>query len=157
MPRIGTHSFKGRNLLCPPLPGKAIKLFVSTSSKTLSLRFDPALVHRRRVCSIMTRNFSLTLRDVVDSVAKTPADQQKSLDSLAKVVSDNKIWAQLLQSCLTLCDRMHDSPPGSSVYGIPQARILEWVAISFSIGSSWPAPPALQADSLPIELLGKPW
>ena len=125
MPRIGTHSFKGRNLLCPPLPGKAIKLFVSTSSKTLSLRFDPALVHRCRVCSIMTRNFSLTLRDVVDSVAKTPADQQKSLDSLAKVVSDNKIWAQLLQSCLTFCDRMHDSPPGSSVYGIPQARILE--------------------------------
>ena len=30
------------------------------------------------------------------------------------------------------------SPPGSSVYGILQARILEWVAISFSKGSSWP-------------------
>ena len=32
----------------------------------------------------------------------------------------------------TLCDRMDRSPPGSSVHGIPQARILEWVAISFS-------------------------
>ena len=43
-----------------------------------------------------------------------------------------------LQSCLTLCDSMDCSPPGSSVHGIFQARILEWVAISFSRGSSWP-------------------
>ena len=35
------------------------------------------------------------------------------------------------QSCLTLCDAMDCSPPGSSVHGIPQARILEWVAISY--------------------------
>ena len=40
------------------------------------------------------------------------------------------------QSCLTLCDPMDCSPPGSSVPGILQARILEWVAISFSRGSS---------------------
>ena len=36
------------------------------------------------------------------------------------------------QSCLTLCDPMDSSPPGSSVHGISQARILEWVAISSS-------------------------
>ena len=36
------------------------------------------------------------------------------------------------QSCLTLCNSMDHSPPGSSVHGILQARILEWVAISFS-------------------------
>ena len=42
------------------------------------------------------------------------------------------------QSCLTLWDPMDSSPPGSSVYGIFQARILEWVAISFSKGSFWP-------------------
>ena len=42
------------------------------------------------------------------------------------------------QSCLTLCDRMDCSPPGSSVHGILQARILEWAAISFSRGSSQP-------------------
>ena len=35
--------------------------------------------------------------------------------------------AKLLQSCLTLCDPMDRSPPGSSVQGILQARILEWV------------------------------
>ena len=42
------------------------------------------------------------------------------------------------QSCPTFCDPMDCSPPGSSVYGIFQARILEWAAISFSRGSSWP-------------------
>ena len=40
------------------------------------------------------------------------------------------------QLCLTLCDPMDCSPPGSSDYGILQARILEWVAIPFSRGSS---------------------
>ena len=42
------------------------------------------------------------------------------------------------QSCLTLYNPMGFSPPGSSVHGILQARILEWVAISFSRGSSQP-------------------
>ena len=42
------------------------------------------------------------------------------------------------QLCLTLCDPMDDSLPGSSVHGIFQARILEWVVISFSRGSSQP-------------------
>ena len=40
--------------------------------------------------------------------------------------------AKSLQSCLTLCDPIDGSAPGSSVPGILQARILEWVAISFS-------------------------
>ena len=42
------------------------------------------------------------------------------------------------QSCLTLCDPMDCSSPGSSIHGILQARILEWVAIPFSRGSSRP-------------------
>ena len=42
------------------------------------------------------------------------------------------------QLCPTLCDPMDCSPPGSSVHGIVQARILEWVAISYSRGSSQP-------------------
>ena len=40
--------------------------------------------------------------------------------------------AELLQSCLTLCDPVDGSPPGSPVPGVLQARTLEWVAISFS-------------------------
>ena len=50
-----------------------------------------------------------------------------------------KTQQQLItQSCLTLCNPMHCSPPGSSVHGILQARILEWVAMPSSRGSSWP-------------------
>ena len=44
--------------------------------------------------------------------------------------------AQSLQSCPTLCNPMDHCQPGSSVHGILQARILEWVAMSFSRGSS---------------------
>ena len=46
--------------------------------------------------------------------------------------------AKLLQSCPTLWDPIDGSPPGSPVPGILQARTLEWVAISFSRGSSQP-------------------
>ena len=46
--------------------------------------------------------------------------------------------AKSLQSCVTLCDPIDGSPPGSLVPGILQARILEWVAISFSRRSSQP-------------------
>ena len=45
---------------------------------------------------------------------------------------------QSLQSCPTLCDPRDCGPPGSSVHGILQARILEWVAMPSSRGSSWP-------------------
>ena len=46
------------------------------------------------------------------------------------------VRAKSIQSCPTLSDPMDYSMPGSSVRGILQARILEWVAISFSRGSS---------------------
>ena len=45
------------------------------------------------------------------------------------------------QSCLTLCDSMDCNPPGSSIHGVLQVRILEWVAIPISRGSSWPRDP----------------
>ena len=47
-------------------------------------------------------------------------------------------WSEVAQSCPTLCDPMDCSLPGSSVHGIFQARVLEWIAISFSSGSSRP-------------------
>ena len=59
------------------------------------------------------------------------------------------------QLCLTLCDFMD-----YAVHGIPRVKILEWVAIPFSRGSSQPRikpkSPALQVDSLPAEPPGKP-
>ena len=49
---------------------------------------------------------------------------------------DHLSLACIYQLCPTLCNPMDCSPPGSSVHGISQARILEWVSISFSRGSS---------------------
>ena len=73
-------------------------------------------------------------------------------------VFDLCVWVS--QLCLTLCNLMDCSLPGLSVHGFLQARILEWVAISFSKGSSnpgiEPGSPELKADSLPSELPGKP-
>ena len=48
------------------------------------------------------------------------------------------VHAKLLQLCPTLCEPMHSNPPGSSVYGIHQARILEWIAMPSSRGSCNP-------------------
>ena len=45
---------------------------------------------------------------------------------------------EVTQSCLTLCDPVNCSLPSSSIHGIFQARVLEWVAISFTRVSSWP-------------------
>ena len=49
-----------------------------------------------------------------------------------------KKWSEVAQSCPTLCNPMDCSLQGCSVHGIFQARVLEWVVISFSRGSSWP-------------------
>ena len=65
----------------------------------------------------------------------------------------------IAKSCLTLCDPMDSSLPGSSVHGIFQARMLDWV-VSFSGDLPHPGikprSPALQAVSLPTEPPGKP-
>ena len=61
-----------------------------------------------------------------------------SLVLLAHYWSEEVKWSEVTQLCLTLCDPVDCSLPGSSIHGILQARILEWVAISFSRGSSRP-------------------
>ena len=52
--------------------------------------------------------------------------------------SIEKVTVLVAQSCPTLCNPTDYSPPGSSVYGILQARILEWAAMPFSRGCYWP-------------------
>ena len=62
--------------------------------------------------------------------------------------------AKSLQSCLTLCDPIDGSPPGSPVPGILQPRTLEWVAISFSSAWKW----KVKVKSLiHVRLLATPW
>ena len=62
--------------------------------------------------------------------------------------------AKSLQSCPTLCDPRDGSPPGSPSPGIPQAKTLEWVAISFSNAWKW----KVKVKSLScVRLLATPW
>ena len=73
------------------------------------------------------------------------------------------ICANWLQLYPTLCDPVDCSPPGSSVHGILQGRILEWVALPFSRGSSQPRDrtcifcgSSTEGGFFTTELLGKP-
>ena len=60
----------------------------------------------------------------------------RSLNSHVVWKVKKKVTVLVTQSCLTLCNPVDYSPPGSSVHGILQERILEWVSILFSRGSS---------------------
>ena len=82
------------------------------------------------------------------------------LNALGRVLHVHAcMHAKLLQSCAALCNTMACSPPGSSAHRILQARILEWVAISFSrdLPNSGMEPGSLasQVDSLLSEPPGK--
>ena len=68
------------------------------------------------------------LRSIVNKMIKIKG-KEKILKAAAA--------AKLLQSCLTLCNLIDGSPPGSTIPGILQARTLEWVAISFSNAWKW--------------------
>ena len=83
-----------------------------------------------------------TVRDFILGGSKVTADGdcsheikrhlllgRKAMTNLAAAAT---VAAKSLQSCLTLCDAIDSSPPGSPIPGILQARTLEWVAISFS-------------------------
>ena len=58
--------------------------------------------------------------------------------TLLETTRCSSTWVKVIQSFLTLCDPMNCSPSCSSVHGILQARIVEWVAMPSSRGSCWP-------------------
>ena len=74
----------------------------------------------------------------------SPLSPALQADSLLTELSEkhsidcSESGSEVAQSCLTLCDPVDHSPPGSSVHGILQARILEWLVISYFRGSSQP-------------------
>jgi len=83
--------------------------------------------------------------------------QCDNADSLMpnRLSGDALCWAQSTQLCLTLCDLMDCSPPGSSVHGVSQAIILEWVAIFSGMEPLSPASPALADGFFTTEPPGK--
>ena len=86
------------------------------------------------VCGVRCRDGASFFHvDTLHHLLKQPSFPH-SADTLIK----HCMCAQLLSCVQLFCDLMDWSPPGSSVHGIFQARILEWVAIPFSRGSSQP-------------------
>ena len=85
-----------------------------------------------------------TVADFISVGSKITADGDCSHEIKRRLLLERKVMtilvssSEVTQSCPTLCDPMDCSLPGSSVHGIFQARVLEWVAISFSRGSSQP-------------------
>ena len=80
-----------------------------------------------------------------------------SIHSLVPLLLLNfHVHTKSLHSCLTLCDLMNHSPPGPSIHGILQTRILEWVAVPSSRVSSWSrVQTCIQAGSSPLAPRGK--
>ena len=88
--------------------------------------------------NIHISNVSSILTDIWD-VAVSETDKNSWLHGAWGLICVCKMQyaSKSLQSCLTLCDPIDGSPPGSPVPGILQARTLEWVAISFSNAWKW--------------------
>ena len=95
-------------------------------------RATKAACHNYWLCSrAWSRNSAYALQLLKPQHPRAPAPQQEKPSQVLSLC----VCTQLLL-CLTLCDPMDCSPPGSSVHGIFQARILEWVAISSFSGPS---------------------
>ena len=101
----------------------------------------------------------------VDSLPTEPSGKPQYFFDGGKILrilrwKERKKGNEVAQSCPTLCNPVDCSLPGSSVHGILQARVLLWVAISFSRDlpnpGTEPGSPAFQAYYLPSEPPGKP-
>ena len=134
--------------VCPmPLPGAAVSLLTPRNSWDGSLRPPPD------VTGVQVADLSLSLlsshratRAAPGSRARWESRGPEARRSVprraARPVTRSQMACRccclVVKSCLTLSDPMDCGPPGSSVRGILQARILEWIAISSSGGSSQP-------------------
>ena len=104
------------------------------------------LQHRSSKASILRHStfFTVQLSHPYMTTGKTIAlTRQTSVDKVMSLLlnmlsSEVASASEVAQSCPTLCNPMDCSLPVSSVHGIFQARVLEWIAISFSRGSSQP-------------------
>ena len=100
-----------------------------------------------------TRCFHLNMSQTVQT-PQVPNQALQSTPSALTAADTAAAVAKSLQSCLTLCDPIDGSPPGSAVPAILQARTLEWVAISFSNAWQW----KVKVKSLShVQLSVTPW
>ena len=134
--RLGNQSFRSFSVW------HSKKNPTETAAAAKSLQSCPTLRSHRRQATRLPRPW--------DSPGKNTGVGFHFLLQCIKVKSESEV----AQSCPTLSDPMHCSPPGSSVHGIFQARVLEWVAISFSNAGKW----KVKVKSLSrVQLLGTSW
>ena len=132
-----------------------ITVYIFGLSKSSTLIFILNVNSKRRIHSMQT-SFKIP-----DNFTIFPfSDLQAKMDFFFFFCMCCAVLCLVARSCLTLCDPMDCSLPGSSVHGILQARILELVVMPFpgdvpNPGIE-PRSPALQVDSLPSEPKGKP-
>ena len=100
--------------------------------------FIEHLVHVRHVGNIRKQNRLIFLLSGLYTLVGEFMQMEVSKNIINKQITHTCMRAKSLQSCPTLCDPMDCSPPGSSVHGILQARILEWVAVPSFRKYSWP-------------------
>ena len=133
------HGWDRRNSLCkdPEVGNKLDVIFGKQSPVWLEhseLNFSASSTHYISHIKQWMHVVSIELR-IVCIIAKINQDCTYKSPSL---VPSTLCCCLVAKLCLTLCDPMDCSLPGSSVHGISQAKILEGVATSFSWGSSWP-------------------
>ena len=94
------------------------------------------------VLDAFTQNLNVISQHLPKECIRVPTRPRKNevqeSDEVARVMKERKKESEVAQSCPSLCDPVDCSPPGSSVHGIPQARILEWAAIAFSTSNEVP-------------------
>ena len=166
LPTCPTHPSAGRLPISPTLsshtcyrkdPTSSLPLRIPPQPHPLFLFFiPPATPHGWCDLSSWTRDWTHTLDSecMKSQLLKPPGRsfpcfplfliclwgncRSTSHQSQYRIMMEIMPYCLHAQSCLTLCDPMDCSPPGSSVHGILQAGILKWIAISFSRGYSWP-------------------
>ena len=118
------------------IAGDSLYLFSTLSRKLMALPGSITCQHekRLRLCS----SFAGVDCDYSDLLTITGLCSARSSDTSEESFGLLRCCCLVTQSCPTLCDLMDCSPASSSVHGILQARIPEWVAIPFSRGCSQP-------------------
>ena len=138
--RIGKNTLAQGSLVPSPLPSPVycLKTFlVIPLKKTFHMNFNKNILKK---CDVSLLLLLICIRYFITSGKIRSSKKHLKLATI-HTVSKNKthltalVRLSVTQSCLTLCYPMDCSPPCSPVHGILQARILEWVATSFSGGS----------------------
>ena len=133
------NNLKNDRMISVPFQGKPFNITViqvyaptSNAEEAEVERFYEDLLKRKwQHTPVLLPGKSHGRRSVVGYI---PCDRKDLLELTPKKDVLFIIGAKTLQLCPTLCDPIDGSPPGSSVPGILQTRILEWVAISFLVG-----------------------